>query len=526
MPHQSTNEDARPTAVAKSSHTWRAYWVVLIAALAFFTISMAPGVLWQDSGLAQVRVLKRDITGDIGLALSHPLYYALAIAFQILPFAESAFKTNLVSVLFGAVTVANVFLLLLLVTRQRGGAVIGAISLAVAHTFWQHCALAEVYTISTALLSAELLCIYQHAATGKPRWLVLLFLLNGLGVSNHMLAVLSLACYAVLIPWFLWHGKLRVGMLPLLALAWIAGAGLYLALIIAQLVGGEALGSTVHSALFGTAFAGHVLNVVPGRRQLINSILYLGLNFPTPAVLLVIPGLAALYRLRLATLRAMLFALLALHLVWAVRYDVLDQYTFFIPSLVLLAVVIGFGAARFLENRKPPWRVVLIVAAVLPAVVYVPLPRLARAAGFHLGVSRTVPYRDEYDYFLHPWKAGYRGPERFARELRETLPEDTILIADGTTVRPIHYLQQLRRWRDDVKVFPPLDDSAEAKERFTEPRLAEELAAGRVYIVTPLRGYCPPWLLERYEFVRDGLVYRVVGRKTNLPNPSNVNDMP
>ncbi|MBU0617209.1 MAG: DUF2723 domain-containing protein, partial [Planctomycetes bacterium] len=225
MPHRRTSEAPQPATIGRSLHPWWAYWIALVAALVLFVFSMAPGVLWQDSGMAQVRVLQRDIVGHHGLALSHPLYYVLAIAFQVLPFAESAFKTNLVSALFGAVTVANVFLLLQLATGRHAAAAIGAISLAVAHTFWQHCALAEVYAVSTALLSAELLCIQQHATTGRPRWLLLLFLLNGLGVSNHLLAALSLPCYGVLMLWLVWHHRLRPTMLPGLALAWIIGAG-------------------------------------------------------------------------------------------------------------------------------------------------------------------------------------------------------------------------------------------------------------------------------------------------------------
>jgi len=526
MPHRQTNAAPRPATIGKTPPLWRAYWITLAAALILFVFSMAPGVLWQDSGMAQVRVLQRDLVGYLGLALSHPLYYVLALAFQILPFAESAFKTNLVSVLFGAVTVANVFLLLQLATGRRGAAAIGAISLAVAHTFWQHCALAEVYTVSTALLSAELLCIHQHAATDKPRWLILLFLLNGLGVSNHLLAALSLLCYAALVLWLVWHRKLRPTTLPWLALAWVVGAGLYLGLIIGQLVAGEAFAATIRSALFGTGYADDVLNVIPGRKQLVNSILYLGMDFPTPAVLLVIPGFVGLCRLRLRTLRAMLFALLVVHLAWAIRYDVPDQYTFFIPALVLLSAVIGFGAARFLENRSGRWRVVLIVAAALPAVVYAPLPRIARAAGLRLGVSRTVPYRDEYSYFLHPWKTGYRGAERFARGLRETLPADAVLIADGTTVRPIHYLQLTQRWREDVSVSPPVGYRAEAAQEFDETKLAEALAAGRVFVVTSHRPYCPAWLAEHYEFAREGLVYRVIGKKASEESPSGADDAP
>jgi len=117
------------------------YFVVLLAAGTLYVATVAPGPLWQDSGLAQLRVLRHDLRGGLGLALSHPLFYLIAIAVQAVPWGESAYKTNLVASLFGAVTVANVYLLLRLLGGRTAAAAVGAVSLAVAHTFWQHCAL-------------------------------------------------------------------------------------------------------------------------------------------------------------------------------------------------------------------------------------------------------------------------------------------------------------------------------------------------------------------------------------------------
>ena len=207
MSDRSVADNQTPVESAGANTSGRDYLLVLGISLVFYFICAAPGVLWQDSGMAQIRVLQHDVVGRLGLALSHPLYYLTAIGFQILPFSESAFKTNLVSVVFGALTVANVYLLLLMMKRARLGAAIGALSLLVAHTFWQHCALAEVYTLSTALMTAELLCLHRYCETGRVRWLTLLFFANGLGVSNHMLAVLSLACYACFVLLALWRRK-------------------------------------------------------------------------------------------------------------------------------------------------------------------------------------------------------------------------------------------------------------------------------------------------------------------------------
>jgi len=512
MPEQATiiSEQLR---IDSPPRAWRLYAIAFAASLALYLATMAPGVLWQDSGLAQVRTIRRDLYGDLGLALSHPLYYVFAIAFQTLPFGESAFKTNLVSAVFGAVTVENVFLLLRLLTAGLRGAVVGAISVAVAHTFWQHCALAEVYTVTTALLTAELLCLLQYVRTGRDRWLAAMFLFNGLGISNHMFALLSLACWAVFVVWLLGTKRLRPSVVPLLLLAWACGAGLYLSMIGIEIAQGAGVGETLRSAVFGWSYMRNVMNLLLSRRQIVHSVLYLGLSFPTPVVLLVLPGLGSLRSGAVRPARIAIAALLAVHLVFAVRYDVPDQYTFFIPSLVLIGILIGLGADRFLRGRSAGWTVCLILGAMLPAAVYVPLPRVARAFHIPLGVSRGVPYRDEYAYFLHPWKTGYEGAWRFANEVREILPTGAVLVADSTTVRPIQYLQLTGRWHRDVTVWPPMPERDRPIRALTEQDLRGALSAGKVYVVSTEPGYSPAWLRDGYEFCPYGIVYRVCGRR-------------
>ncbi|MCP4589537.1 MAG: DUF2723 domain-containing protein [bacterium] len=489
----------------------RAYLLVLFLALGLYLASMSPGVLWQDSGMAQVRTFRGDLSGHGGLALSHPLYYVLTIGFQFLPFAESAFKTTLVSVVLGALTVANVFLLVHWATGRAAGAVTGAVSLMVAHTFWQHAAVAEVYMVSTVLLTAELLSLMQYRRTGRARWLVLLFGLNGLGISNHMLALLSLACYGVMLLWLLWTRRVRWAMVGLMVVAWLAGTSIYLALIVQELRSGASVGETVQSALFGVNYSGSVLNVFPSPIQVMRSVLFLGLNFPTPGLLLVIPGIAALRGADDKLWRTVLVGLGVVHFVWAVRYDVADQYTFFIPAWVMLAMVLGLGADRVLRTRGRGWRWGAVALAAMPALVYWPLPGVARACHLDLGVARELPHRDSYTYFLRPWKTGDRGAERFARELARILPRNAVLFADSASVHPIYYLRLTEGWRDDVRVYPAVEPLKNAREVFGEQAVRREVEAGLVFVTSP--GRDPKWSRQGYVFVPEGVAYRL-SRKT------------
>ena len=491
----------------------REYAAALALALALYLVSMAPGVLWQDGGMAQVRVLQRDLHGDLGLALSHPLYYVIAIAFQYLPFSDSAFKTNLVSAVFGAVTVANAYILLRLVTGGLRGAVVGALSLALAHAFWQQCAMAEVYALSSALLTGELLCLWCYARTARPEWLVLLFGLNGLGVSNHLLALLSLGCYALMMLALMMRRRVAWRWGAVCVPAWLVGAGLYLGMVVAELAAGAAVGETIRSALFGNVYASQVLSFRLSPRLLASSALYLALDFPTPIVLLAFPGVTVLRTARQTVFTATVGALLIVHLLWAVRYDVPDQYAFFFLAIVLIAITVGLGADRFLRRRDGRWFGVLVAGALVPIAVYAALPPLARSAGLRLGLARTVPYRDEAAYFLRPWKTGYRGAERFAKEVDATLPDGAVLFADGTTAPPIHYRQLTGDWRNRARVFPPATRADRAARTPGEDDLKDELAGRLVYVVTPLPGYCPMWLAGGYEFEEAGPIYRVARRK-------------
>lgn len=266
--------------------------------------------------------------------------------------------------------------------------------------------------------------------------------------------------------------------------------------------------------MFGEAFASKVLSLRISGTLLLRSATYLALDFPTPLVLLALVGISRAGRLRSGPVGAALIALLVVHLLWAVRYDVPDQYSFFIPSVVIIAIWIGIGADAVLGRWSRRMPVVLLGLALVPPAVYAPLPWAARAAGVSLGVRREVPYRDSYQFYLWPWKTGYRGPERFAKEIQQSLPRNAVLIGDYASHRPLHYLIATGHWRSDLVIWPPHRPRGVTGPTWPEEdQIREELQAGRVYVVSPRPLYCPRWLVENYEFEPAGVVFRVVGPK-------------
>ena len=486
------------------------YFAVLLAAGALYAISCAPGALWQDSGLIQYRVWHGDIEGFLGLAISHPLYYIVAIGAGLIPLGELAHRVNLVSAAAAAVAVANLYLLMRLWLGREFPAIIAAVTLALSHTFWQHASVAETYTLWTALFLAELLMLLQYSRTRKVGYLYLLGLFNGLAIAVHMLASIALVCYAVFVVLLLAKRAVRVRDVAVIAVLWIVGALPYEYLIVRNIVrSGDVLG-TLASAAFADRWRGDVLNTSLSWTIVKEDLLYIALNFPTPNLLLFFAGGYSLYKTRSApAFRSIVSALLILFFVFAFRYTVSDRYAFFIPFYSVAAILIGAGVYEVqtrVRHRTAPCAIAL--CSLLPVVVYAAAPVMAERMHMPIGTRGDIPYRDDYRYFLEPWKTGYDGADRFADEALRGVEPNAIICADTTTVGPLLYVQEVKGIRADVRVVTGIVSSRGAPP-YNQQLLEMLIEAQPVYVTSRRPGYCPPFILENHVPTKAGILWRV-----------------
>jgi len=486
------------------------YFRVLIAAGVLYAVSCAPGALWQDSGMIQYRVWHNDIVGGFGLALAHPLFYIIAIGVKSLPIGEFAHRVNLVSSLAGAVAVANLFLLVRLWRGSRFAGFAAALTFALSHTFWRHASIAETYTMYLAFFTAGLVMLLQWHRTRRPFYILLLGLFNGLGVAVHLFGVIPLACYAIYLVFEAAKGKLKWRFLFGFAGCWIVGALPYLCLVAGYLAETGDLGATVSTALFGDRWQGAVLNTSFSGRIMKENILFFGLNFPTPNLLLIFVGLwAILQRAKDKVFRNIFLVIMVLFLAFAARYTVPDRYAFFLPFYCMAAALVGAGG-EFLCQRLRTERIkaLVVVAAVLGPVIYAFLPLMAEQGQVNLGTGRTVPCRNDYKYFLQPWKTGYDGAERFAQQALESAGPDGIIYADGTTVYPLLYVQEVNEIGCGVTVVTG-HGTANNLEQYNKDDIDELAKKRAIYVVTAKEGYCPDFLLERFEFEKVAVIYKL-----------------
>jgi hypothetical protein len=165
-----------------------------------------------------------------------------------------------------------------------------------------------------------------------------------------------------------------------------------------------------------------------------------------------------------------------------------DRYAFFIPFYCLACILfgIGFDLLIKLPNRKNIAYVVFILA-LLPIPVYIIAPVAAEKMQFKLPTRGDIPYRNDYRWFLQPWKTGYRGTERFADEVFSELESGAVVYADSTMVYPLLYAQQVKGKRADIRIISQ-SASSEGLPLLVEKPLEAWLLEGEVFAVSPVGG--------------------------------------
>jgi hypothetical protein len=432
---EAPTDSTRSAAQTRAQSPVRAWILVFAVAFVLFVATANRGAQWQDSGFHILRVVTGEPLNPLGLALSHPLHHWLGRAIVWARIFEPCFAVTLISVLAGAAAVANVYGCVLTLTRRQSASCMAAVSLAIAHTFWQMATVAETYTLAAALLSAECWCLVAFAAGHRPSRLWLMCLFNGLGIANHMLATLTTPVVAIVVLHAAWSKRVRVRHVMIGAVLWLVGSSLYGGMILTELIGSGDLGGTLHSALFGHAYAEKVLQVLPATRLLLIGAAFVVLSFPNLLPPSALYGIVRAGRSGVPVVaRRALLAGLLIHLCFVARYNVVDQHTFFVPAYSLLAIFGGIGLGVVLARWRPRPRRVAIAATVLllamTPVIYVVAPRLARTLDVLKSVEHHKPYRDDYAYLFTPWSVAERSADRMSREAVDLAGDNGLILVE------------------------------------------------------------------------------------------------
>ncbi len=203
---------------------------LLLSVVYIFNLAPGWGALVQFNtwdGLEYI--ICSDIFG-IDHPPGHPFYLLLGKLFISLPFGNVSWNFNLISAIFGAITVSIFYLTILTTLKQICSAKVTkliaasiALTFAFSYVFWSHCEIPEVHTLFLALVILSLYCAFRWQG-GSAGWLYLSALSLAFGIGVNILG--SLSVFIPLLIFALLARRIRTASFSLLALLLIFLSGL------------------------------------------------------------------------------------------------------------------------------------------------------------------------------------------------------------------------------------------------------------------------------------------------------------
>jgi hypothetical protein len=412
-------------------------------------------------------------------APGYPLYLLLGKIFSYLPWGDVAYRLNLMSAFFAALTVVVFYRLALKLTRHRLISFSTALFLAFSYYFWTAAIVAEVYALHAFLMSLVLLFLLKWQETQQEKHLYILTLLYGLGLANHT----STSLMAPGLVFFLLSAgrvlKFRVLLGMTLALA--AGLSLYVYLPLRyaaqppfNYVGHYDANGVFHSVNLTTLDG--LWWMISGRQfralmfshhwpevwqELQNYAHWLWSNF---LVLGIIPGLWGgfrLFKMRGRFAVCLLLVYLA-NLAFFTTYRIPDPESMFIPTYLIWAIWMAVGCRCMLdeitgwENRSSPGESGVLSGRLvwnvdkrgkIPYTTNVTCSGVLKAILFLAPVA-TLIINFHYCNLSANWAA-----KRNASAMLEQVEPDAIIFGWYLTAPTLEYLQVVEGQRPDVKVI-------------------------------------------------------------------------
>ncbi len=408
----------------------------LLLPLAIYFRTLAPTVYTFDSG--------EFATGAFSLGIIHPtgypFYLLVAKLFTWLPVGDIAYRVNLMSALFGAISVS---LLFVICRRLTGNAIISAAAAllyAFSFYYWREAVIAETYTLNTALLLILLLLFLKDASRRSFLEAGLAGLVFGLGLANHMSTIL-------LIPALLYWGVVnRESLKSILGFALFSAGGLLLYLYLpVRYVANPPLNyaatylrtdlttpAGIWSWMTGETFRQFMLgySAIELLGEAATYLAWLWSNFLGAGVLIGLVGLAAMLRRNPKTFILLTIIYLS-YTAFFINYRVVNKDTMFSVSYLVWTIWIAYGAMYLSEFLKERRLLKFGVPAFLAAIALVAL--LANYAP--VDQSHNTMARD------------------FAGQLLDQVAPSAFVITEWTWATPLEYLQIVENRRPDVTIY-------------------------------------------------------------------------
>ncbi len=525
---------------------------ILALSLAFYVYTLSPSLGWEDAPKFPTQAYLHRLSA---LPWNHPIYSLIGYLFTKIPAGDVAYRVNLVSVVFGSLTLVTMFSLLRLLFSTKEGAsenvkllaALGAtLSLMVSRTFWFHSVTTEVYIILGFFTVAIIYCLARFDIKGETRCLYLGFFLYGLSVSVHLMTVCvlpGLVVYVIVMA-TKHKGSLSLGRIAASGAFFIIGFSLYLGIAVKDSL---LINSKIHSPLATINFltgGRFKANVLHATYPLYYSPLQaIGYHFYDFMVFGALMGIFGVFRFLVKEMRRFgyVFAIYAAYLAFAILYYVSDQNAFYLPALTVFAVFIGYGLLGLLRLPRTRMKTAIVAAtsiaflSVAPVFVYHTLPEYIAGLDqeqrakweervvFNYGRRGNWELQSKWQkegkallvkHYLNPNQREDLTAREYGESILGSLPPNSVFITAGLfdwyAYALIDYLQAVENKRPDVTHiywdwYLPDD---ELRYRMTVRAIQSNLGKRPIFVSAPFCSRLSS-ALPSLRFLPYGLVYRI-----------------
>lgn len=484
------------------------FLAVIVLFLSFFALyarTAVPGVLDADGGEFQTNIFKLGVSHT-----GYPLYFLLAKLWTlILPVGTIAYRANVFSSLFGALTLVLIYGMMRTLTERRVVALLTAVLFGVSRVEWSQALIPDVYTLNSFFIVLVLWLAILWRIGRAPLWA--LTFAFGLSLTHHR-TMLMLA--PALLLFVLIGGGRSLWKPRPLVLAIVALFVPLLLYLYIPLRGDSDVGVEYHARDFGEMILASNASVwlrfgPPGFLwdRITGTYLPLLIEQFTPiGFILGLGGIVALafqrvprgFPAALPPLQLLLLLGLA-HLgetSFAVPFWVFDSEIFFIPSYLTFLFFIGIAAALILD-----WLSTLSfvhppasdnpssndTAASTVTRHSSPVTRRALQATFILALVALCAFLLYTNFARNDLSNQDEADSRWQAILAQPLEANSVIVAPWEDLTPLEYYQYVNGdrtdlQRDKVVVYEsqlplaPLGD--------LEGRIRRDLAAGKSVYLT------------------------------------------
>ena len=493
--------------------------LVGMTALALYIRTLAPSLLWGDSAEFQ--------TLSYTLGMTHPSGYMTQIMFgklfTYIPVGNIAYRVNLMSAFFGALAVAETYLIVRLLGGWRSAAVGAALLLALTEGFWWRALLAESYAPAAAMLATVWMLVLLWRNTGTWWYLFLAGLAGGLSLGIHSTVVMTALSVLVFMAFTArrreeWlaasAGALLGAVITFVFFLYLDHNNppssiyntVYLTNISAFGLGEDQFNTPLKRffAIFpANHFWSYYFTASPAEieRRLME---YLS-SFPLWATLLVPIGALTLLRERLAE---GLYPLIAFLMIWgfAVTVSFSVYREFYVPVTVITSVWLGVGASKllFLLNRLPfqnqaPIRILQSVFMIL----LLALPFWNARADLVPAISSGYPLFVRRDH-IYPVFAPDKAIND-ARKILARVEENAIVFAPWDKLYSYVYTAHIEDGKTGISFHEAWSTEEERLADSAVAYIEQNLDLRPIYFTIHL-----PELIDRYQVEKiDDTLYRI-----------------